>query len=178
MPTIIGDYRLKAGSLAINAGADDGYLDTWEKWYNFFGTSGVINSLSKYTTYIAPYIDKDLAGKTRTVYAIDMGAFEDPAGVGPRLIALTINDEGTGAFSQGAFTIYKTPTGSQSGEQILTLTGTGYSNPIWLVDGVEKGRASSITLKASDYMAGGHSLTLMVKTDSGYWSKGITFTVN
>jgi hypothetical protein len=77
MPTITGDYRLKAGSQAINAGSVAGYLDTWEKWYNFFGISGAINNLSKYTTYIAPYIDKDLAGNARKQgAAIDMGAYE------------------------------------------------------------------------------------------------------
>jgi fibronectin type 3 domain-containing protein len=91
-------------------------------------------------------------------------------------ITVTI-DRGQGAFSQGDFTVSKT--GSQT--QDIAVTGTGYSSPRWFVDGVQRGTGNSITVRAADYAAGVHSLSLLVEMEiSGVnvpWSKEIDFTV-
>jgi hypothetical protein len=166
-----GDYRLTDGSLAINAGNNSQYPASADD--SIF--SGITLSQAAKAAINAA-LGTDLGGNSRKVGVIDLGAYENTGGIGPALITLTINDEGTGAFSQETFIIYKTPAVGQSGKQTLTLTG-GYSSPVWFVDGVEKGTDDSITLKAVDYVAGNHSLTLMVKKDSSYWSKELTFTV-
>jgi uncharacterized repeat protein (TIGR02543 family) len=88
-------------------------------------------------------------------------------------IRITINpDAGDGAFSQGSFTLAK-----PSGYQIISITGSGYANPRWLVDGKLKGTGASITIAATDYSVGGHSLSLFVLRDGVEWSKSISFTV-
>jgi uncharacterized repeat protein (TIGR02543 family) len=81
-------------------------------------------------------------------------------------------DAGDGAFSQGNFTISK-PNGSQT----ITITGSGYTNPRWIVDGTLKGTSTSITIRAADYTLGGHALSLFIVKDGGDWSKDISFTV-
>ena len=90
--------------------------------------------------------------------------------------AITLNlDAGSGAFSQDAFTIYKS---GGTGNQTLTVTGSGYTNPRWFVDGELKGTGTSITLNAADYGAGDHSLTLLISRGGVSWSKALAFTVD
>jgi hypothetical protein len=176
IPTADGDYRLTTASQAINGGSNSLYPASADAVEALL--SGVTLS-TEAKAAINGALAKDAGGADRFKPAdgsIDMGAYEEPGGVTPGLvpITLTINDEGTGAFSQDSFSISK----ALNEEQIVTLAGSGgYSSPTWLVDGVEKGTAGSITLKAVDYAKGGHSLTLMVEKDSGYWSKELTFTV-
>ena len=79
-----------------------------------------------------------------------------PDVLGTSAITLTI-DQGQGTFSQGSFPISK-PGGSQT----VTVTGAGYSNPRWFVDGSQKATGNSITIEAADYTVGGHSLSLWV----------------
>jgi hypothetical protein len=79
-PTTAGDYRLQEGSPAINAGSNDLYPNTWEKWAAMF-TSPSDNPISQtvYTQYVLPYLANDLAGDTRIQSTtIDMGAYESP----------------------------------------------------------------------------------------------------
>jgi uncharacterized repeat protein (TIGR02543 family) len=88
---------------------------------------------------------------------------------------ITLNtDAGDGAFSQLSFTISRT--GGE--EQTVSLTGSGYSNPRWEVDGVLKGNGNSITIKALDYRVGRHRLTLIITKDNRSWSKELKFNVN
>jgi uncharacterized repeat protein (TIGR02543 family) len=87
---------------------------------------------------------------------------------------ITLNpDAGDGAFSQGTFTLSKNSNESQT----ITITGSGYTNPRWLVDGDLKGTAASITINAADYGIGGHNLSLIINKSGVTWSKDITFTV-
>jgi uncharacterized repeat protein (TIGR02543 family) len=83
-------------------------------------------------------------------------------------------DAGDGAFSQGTFTVYK---GGGIGLQTLTLTGSGYTNPRWFVDGESAGTGSGIDISATDYTTGGHSLTLLITKNGVSWSKELPFTV-
>jgi uncharacterized repeat protein (TIGR02543 family) len=87
---------------------------------------------------------------------------------------ITLNpDTGDGAFSQGNFTILKSGAGSQT----VSVTGSDYTNPRWLVDGKLKGTGASITINAAEYGVGGHSLSLLIVKDGIDWSKDISFTV-
>jgi uncharacterized repeat protein (TIGR02543 family) len=83
-------------------------------------------------------------------------------------------DAGDGTFSQASFTVYKS---SGTNSQTVTLTGSGYTNPRWEVDGDLKGTGTSITINAADYGAGGHTLTLFVSKSGITWSKELPFTV-
>jgi hypothetical protein len=91
-------------------------------------------------------------------------------------ITLTITDVGDGSFSQASFTINKSGT-PNSDSQTVTITGTGYTNIRWFVDGVQKGTENSVTVNAANYMTGGHSLSLLVDKGGASWSKSIDFTV-
>jgi uncharacterized repeat protein (TIGR02543 family) len=58
---------------------------------------------------------------------------------------ITLNPvAGDGAFCQGIFTLSKSGTGNPD-SQVVTLTGTGYTNPRWVVDGIPKGSLTGIT---------------------------------
>jgi uncharacterized repeat protein (TIGR02543 family) len=86
---------------------------------------------------------------------------------------ITLNpDAGDGAFSQGDFTISK-PGGSQT----ISITGSDYTNPRWLVDGTLKGTDTSITVRAADYNLGVHNLSLLISRNGVTWSKDLAFTV-
>jgi uncharacterized repeat protein (TIGR02543 family) len=82
-------------------------------------------------------------------------------------------DAGDGAFEGGDFTLSKGANDSQT----LTITGTGYTNPRWLVDGALKGTGISLTIAAADYRLGRHNLSLLVTKNNVTWSKDIVFTV-
>ncbi|MHB9294042.1 hypothetical protein Holit_03168 [Hollandina sp. SP2] len=87
---------------------------------------------------------------------------------------ITLNlDAGTGAFSQTSFSI------SRGGSEIqaVSITGSGYTNPRWEVDGEPKGTGNSITIQAADYRVGKHSLTLIISKSGISWSKELSFTV-
>jgi uncharacterized repeat protein (TIGR02543 family) len=89
------------------------------------------------------------------------------------IITLNPEDAGDGAFSQGTFTLSKN--GDES--QTIAITGSGYTNPRWFVDGELKGTGTGITIQAADYGAGGHKLTLLISKSGVSWSKEISFTV-
>jgi uncharacterized repeat protein (TIGR02543 family) len=82
-------------------------------------------------------------------------------------------DAGEGVFSQTSFTLSK----GASESKTVSITGSGYANPRWFVDGDLKGTENSIAIDAADYGAGGHTLALIVSKGGGLWSKAITFTV-
>jgi uncharacterized repeat protein (TIGR02543 family) len=84
-------------------------------------------------------------------------------------------DAGSGAFSQGSFTVDKTG-GTQT--RTVNITGSGYTNPRWYVDGELKGTGNSVTIDAADYGVGGHNLTLIISKSGVSWSREISFTVN
>jgi hypothetical protein len=85
---------------------------------------------------------------------------------------ITLNpDAGDGTFSQADFTL------SPGGSQTVAITGSGYANPRWFVDGELKGTAESITINAADYGAGGHTLALIISKGGVSWSKELKFTV-
>jgi uncharacterized repeat protein (TIGR02543 family) len=90
------------------------------------------------------------------------------------VITINLEDAGAGAFNDTAFILSK---GGTPNNRTLSVTGSGYSNPRWFVDGVLKETVDSITIAAADYGAGGHSLSLLVTKNGLTWSKDITFTV-
>jgi uncharacterized repeat protein (TIGR02543 family) len=92
------------------------------------------------------------------------------------LITLNLDDAGDGAFSQGSFTVSKTGNGDPSG-QAISINGSGYTNPRWMVDGTLKGTDTSIIIQAADYNLGGHNLSLLITKNGVTWSKDIAFTV-
>jgi uncharacterized repeat protein (TIGR02543 family) len=88
---------------------------------------------------------------------------------------ITLNlDAGDGVFSQGTFTLSK---GGTPNSQTISVTGTGYTSPRWIVDGTLKGTGAAITILAADYGVGGHNLTLLINKGGVSWSKEISFTV-
>jgi hypothetical protein len=84
-------------------------------------------------------------------------------------------DAGSGAFSQTNSTIFKS---DGSGSQTVNITGSGYTNPRWLVDGELEKTGNSITINAAHYAEGGHTLSLLITKSGVTWSKEIKFTVN
>jgi hypothetical protein len=74
MPNSAGDYRLKPGSPAIDAGDNAGYPDTWAKWQSLTGTPAITEPV--YNGYVLPALAKDLGGNSRFNGAIDMGGYE------------------------------------------------------------------------------------------------------
>jgi predicted alpha/beta-fold hydrolase len=105
-----------------------------------------------------------------------MGAYENQAFYPSQdlaAIALIFDDRGSGTFSQDSFSISKVGTETRT----ITITGSGYSDPRWFVDGVEKAPGNSITLAATAYPLGGHSLSLWVVKNNRPWSKELAFTV-
>jgi uncharacterized repeat protein (TIGR02543 family) len=97
------------------------------------------------------------------------------ASANPVTITIDAGDAGDAAFSEGSFTIIK---GGTPNSQVITLSGSGFTNPRWFVDAELKGTGNTITLDAADYSTGGHFLTLKVYKDGATWSKELAFTVN
>jgi hypothetical protein len=174
--TTAGDYRLSSGSQAIDVGNNSYYPNSagdiaalTGRPLNFFpaGAQGAINRA----------LATDLDGKVRKRDTIDMGAYENQGSNQNQnnlaAITLIFGDRGSGAFSQDSFSISK----SNDDEKTITITGSGYDNPRWFVDGAEKGNGNDITLRAADYSPGGHSLSLWVIRDNKLWSKELAFTV-
>jgi uncharacterized repeat protein (TIGR02543 family) len=91
---------------------------------------------------------------------------------------ITLNpDAGDGAFSETDFTLSKSGSGNPT-SQTISITGIGYNNPCWLVDGLLKGTENSITIQATDYGIGGrHTVSLLIGKNGVTWSKDIAFTV-
>jgi hypothetical protein len=88
-------------------------------------------------------------------------------------ITVGFTDQGSSVFSQETFTLKKS--GSPT-SQIITLTGS-WTSQEWRVDGQIRGTGASITIAASDYSVGGHSLTVTVYQGNTPWTKRINFTV-
>jgi hypothetical protein len=93
---------------------------------------------------------------------------------GNAVITLKSLDLGDGAFSQADFTLSKS---SGTTSQTISISGSGYTDPRWIVDGILKGTATTITLQAADYGVGGHTLSLDISKDGKSWSKEIRFTI-
>jgi uncharacterized repeat protein (TIGR02543 family) len=89
-------------------------------------------------------------------------------------ITVGFSDEGTGAFSEGPFTISK---GGTPSSKTITLTGT-WASQEWQVDGVVRGTGNSLTINAADYSLGGHTLLVTVYKNGVPWSKPLNFTVS
>jgi uncharacterized repeat protein (TIGR02543 family) len=85
-------------------------------------------------------------------------------------------DAGEGAFNLAAFAVSKSGGGSPV-SQTIAISGSGYTNPRWFVDGDPTGTESSVTINAADYGTGGHILTLIIRKNGVSWSKEISFTV-
>jgi hypothetical protein len=93
----------------------------------------------------------------------------------PTQFDITLNpDAGDGAFSQGSFTVSKS---GNPGNRTISITGTGYADPRWIVDGTLKGTETSITIQAADYGLGSHNISLFIIKSGITWSKDIAFTV-
>jgi hypothetical protein len=172
-PTTEGDYRLQSTSPAINMGDHTLYPDSWSKWSTKI--SGTILNQTDYSAYVQSFLAKDLGGgdRVKPAGAIDLGAYEAQSGIAPSVITLRFADQGKGAFSEETFTLSKNFNDSQQ----LDVSGTGYSNPRWFVDGVQKSTMDEITIAAADYALGGHSLSLWVAWGGKPWSKTIKFRV-
>jgi uncharacterized repeat protein (TIGR02543 family) len=91
-------------------------------------------------------------------------------------ITVNLGDAGDGAFSETDFTLSKSGTGNPD-SRTISITGTDYTNPRWMVDGTLKGTGTGIIIQAADYGTGGHGLTLIVTRSGISWSKEIAFTV-
>jgi uncharacterized repeat protein (TIGR02543 family) len=90
---------------------------------------------------------------------------------------ITFNpDAGDGAFSDTDFTLSKSGSGNPA-SQTISITGSGYTDPRWMVDGTLKGTGASITLDAADYGVGGHNLSLIIRKNGVSWSRDIAFTI-
>jgi hypothetical protein len=89
-------------------------------------------------------------------------------------IRIEFADQGNGMLDNGGFTLRQT-----SGSQAVQLSGTGWSNIEWYVDGesLNKDGATSVTIRGRDYGTGGHSLTVEATKNSIPWSKTVKFTV-
>jgi hypothetical protein len=80
VPTSEGNYRLKDGSPAIDAGNDSLYPPSiWSGWETWITTLGITNPVTQtvFEEVVAPALAKDLAGNPRIQGTeIDMGAYE------------------------------------------------------------------------------------------------------
>jgi uncharacterized repeat protein (TIGR02543 family) len=113
-----------------------------------------------------------LAFRQTTVVASDLTVYAQWAHT-QFTISLSADAGEDAALSQEDFTL---STGG-GGVQIISLTGAGYTNPRWFVDGDPKPPGTSITIRAAEYGVGQHSLTLLVTRNGVSWSKEITFIV-
>jgi uncharacterized repeat protein (TIGR02543 family) len=94
----------------------------------------------------------------------------------PGTATITLDpDAGSGAFSQADFALSKSG-GTRS--RTVSITGSGYADPRWFVDGELKGTEDSIAINAADYGAGGHTLALIINKGGVSWSRELKFTVN
>jgi hypothetical protein len=87
-PTDSGDYRLKAGTGAEDAGSNALYPGTWAKWSDSAGDipadmKTLVFKTAYYDPYIGPALQMDAGGSTRRIKTggsnsptIDMGAYE------------------------------------------------------------------------------------------------------
>jgi uncharacterized repeat protein (TIGR02543 family) len=87
-------------------------------------------------------------------------------------ITLNLGDAGDGVFSPDTFSISK-----PSENRTISVSGMGYTNPRWFVDGTLAGTGMNISISATNYNIGGHNLTLIITKNGISWSKEITFTV-
>jgi hypothetical protein len=66
---------------------------------------------------------------------------------------------------------------SDGDQFIVTLSGGGYNSVYWTVNGVDKGSAQDITIRAEDYFTGTYRLTVTAEKNGVPYSAQITFTV-
>jgi uncharacterized repeat protein (TIGR02543 family) len=85
-------------------------------------------------------------------------------------------DAGSGVFDDGDFTVSKGESGYPS-KLTISITGSGYTDPRWIVDGTLKETGTNITIEAVDYGLGGHNLSLLIIKNGITWSKDIAFIV-
>jgi uncharacterized protein YjdB len=96
------------------------------------------------------------------------------AAAGAQDITIGFKDDGSGAFSQGTFTLKQ---GGTPNSQTITLLGT-WDSQEWRVDGFVKDTGANFTVNATDYTVGGHSLQVTALRGSVRWSKTLQFTVS
>jgi hypothetical protein len=93
-------------------------------------------------------------------------------------ITLSFNDQGSGAFSQGTFTVNKSGAPNER-TQSISLLDTTWDSVEWRVDNqIQGGAGNSFTVDADDYTAGGHTLTVTVSKNGVPWTKKLDFTVS
>jgi uncharacterized repeat protein (TIGR02543 family) len=155
------NWAVKTVTAGSAIGAADFPANPTRSGYNFAGWNTQANGGG------SPFTASTTISADMTVYArwtIDTGA------------VITLNfDTGDGAFSQAAFTVYKS---GGTGSQTVSISGAGYTKPRWEVDGDQKGTGTGITINAADYGAGKHVLTLLVIKNGVTWSKELPFTVD
>jgi hypothetical protein len=113
-----------------------------------------------------PYTVTALDGSTRTytVTATVRGQ-----------ISITISgagDENISGMPVGGITISRAANGS-----INATIGGGYSSVAWYVDAIARGSSASITVRARDYAAGNHTLTVLVYKDGIPYTNRVAFVV-
>jgi uncharacterized protein YjdB len=94
-------------------------------------------------------------------------------------IELKAGDPGTGALSQGSFTLSKTGSGGAAASITVTLSGTWDANQAeWRIDGIARaGGVGVCVVNAENYTVGGHTLQVTAYQGGRPWSKTISFTV-
>jgi hypothetical protein len=96
--------------------------------------------------------------------------------------AFVFNDAGATALPDDPVVIYKTPGAGQSNQKILTIAGD-FTSYQWFVDNLPVTTLGSgasfktFTLKAADYTAGGHNLSVTVYKGAALYSCELSFTV-
>jgi hypothetical protein len=101
---------------------------------------------------------------------------KDPSADLPIVIGFT--DQGAGAFTQDDFTISKSGSNSNQKIKVITLAASSSWDSIqWYIDGRPKGTAGAISIDATKYTLGGHTLEVEVVKNGVPWSKGTKFTV-
>jgi hypothetical protein len=128
-------------------------------------TNGVVHFAAKGTTTI-----RATSAVNSTIYqecTITVSAYQTT-------VSLLVADEGSTTFTDP-----ETPIVLNAGTNThtITVTGEGFYNFRWVVDGSLKGTGSSIILNKSEYTNGGHFLSLEVYKNGIPWSKELTFTV-
>jgi uncharacterized repeat protein (TIGR02543 family) len=90
-------------------------------------------------------------------------------------IVLRFDDPGLTAWDQAV--VGDTFTIKKGGADKTIALGSGWTSPIWRVDGKDRGTGSSFTLNATHYNVGGHTLQVTASQGGRTWSKTVPFTV-
>jgi hypothetical protein len=91
-------------------------------------------------------------------------------------VAVDFTREISWDFEGNTLTLFKTGDGNPSTKTITA--DDNYEVYEWYVDNEKKGAANAMTLEATSYSIGRHSLTLVVMKDGVYNAKKISFIIN